>query len=163
MCGKLVKPVLLLQNRGFQVGNAAVIILVRLGLSFQSFQLRARRFEILAHGVKLVYDLRMHRLMRAGFVHKVDSLIRKKAIGYITLRKRDYPADEPVGYFYTVVLFVIFFYAGKDFYRVVHGGFVHRYGLEPAFERGILFDILAVFRKRRRTDKLYFPAGKSRL
>ena len=42
-------------------------------------------------------------------------------------------------------------------------GSSHQHGLEAALERGVLFDILAVFVERRRADAVQLAAGQHRL
>ena len=49
--------------------------------------------------------------------------------------------------------------AFDDFNAVFNGGFFHGNRLKSAFESRILFDMFAVFIKRRRPDNLDFPAG----
>ena len=58
---------------------------------------------------------------------------------------------------------MMFFVSGanavEDVDGLFHAGLVHDHGLEAALERGVAFDVLAVFVQRGRADDLKFAAG----
>ena len=51
----------------------------------------------------------------------------------------------------------------QDLDCLVHGGLAHQHGLEPALERRIALDVLAVLVERRRADDVHLSARQSRL
>ena len=55
------------------------------------------------------------------------------------------------------------FQTTQDGDGILHRRLLHQNGLEPALERGVLFDILAVFVQRRRADAVQFAAREHRL
>ena len=59
-----------------------------------------------------------------------------------------------------MVLLVASAHSAEYLYRLLFGGLLHGYRLEPAFKRAVLFDEPAVFLGRCGSDKAYFPPGK---
>ncbi len=100
---------------------------------------------------------------RACLVHQVDGLVRQIAVGNIALRQRDRRIQRFIGDVQLVMLFVSLAQAVQDSQRLLRRGFAHVDGLEAPLQRGILFDVLAVFIQRRRADALQFATCQGRL
>ncbi|MGF6814550.1 hypothetical protein OKW33_001356 [Paraburkholderia atlantica] len=75
-------------------------------------------------------------------------------------RRRD---DRRVGDVDAVVQFIALLQTAQDRDGRLDRRFVHQHLLEAALERGILFDVLAVFVERGRADAVQFTARQSRL
>ncbi len=59
--------------------------------------------------------------------------------------------------------FVLLFQTAKDGDRILDIRLVHQHRLKTAFQRGVLFDVLAVFVQRRRADHMQLAARQHRL
>lgn len=98
-----------------------------------------------------------------GFVYEVYRLVGQEPVGDIAVgeaRRRD---DRLVGNGDFMVRLVLIAEPAQDLYGLLHAGLFDVDGGEPALERGILFDILAVLVDGGRADGLQFPAGEHRL
>ena len=96
----------------------------------------------------------------AGFVQQVDGLVGQEPVGDIPLGQLHHGGHQRVRHADAVVLFVVDFDALQHLDGVVEGRLLHLDGLETAFQRGILLDILAVFRKGGGADDLHLSAGQ---
>ena len=79
------------------------------------------------------------------FIEQVYRLIGQVSVRDIPLRERDAGHYHVVAYLYLMMLLVVALYASEQLRSLVYCGFEHRYRLEAAFERAVLFDVLAVF------------------
>ncbi len=91
---------------------------------------------------------------RSSFIEKVDGLIGQEAIRNIAIRKIDGPFDGVVGVVDEVELLVARLHALKNSNRLAFAGRSHLHCLEAAFQRAVLFDGFAEFRRRGCPDAL---------
>ena len=61
---------------------------------------------------------------------------------------------------HAVIDLVALLQAPEDGNGVLHRGLVHLYGLEPALQRGVLFNVLAVFVQRGGADAVQLAPGQ---
>ncbi len=100
---------------------------------------------------------------RAGFVHHVDRLVGQKAAGDVALGKFDRGLERFVGQLRFVVRFVFRPQTLQNLNRLFDRRRIDLHGLESAFERGVLLDVLAILVHRGRADALQFTAAQSGL
>ena len=101
--------------------------------------------------------------VRARFVDQVDGLIRQEAVGDIAFGKDNgLPCDLRRDH-NAVIGLVVVRNAAQDRNGFVDGRLRHDHRLEPALQRGVLFNVLAVFREGRRADDLDLSARERRL
>ena len=105
----------------------------------------------------------MERDICRCFIEQVDGLIGQEAVGDIAFTHDDGLFDDVIGDGDAVVLLIVMLDAGEDRDGIVDRRLVHGDRLEAAFERGILFDIFAVFGQGRCADDLNFTAGEGGL
>ena len=99
---------------------------------------------------------------RARFVHDIHGFVGEKTSRDITIGESDRGLERFIGEFRFVVGLVFRAQSFQDLDRFVHGRCIHLYGLETAFQRGVLLDIFAVFVHCRRADTLQFPTAERR-
>ena len=143
----------------FQVAQTALA--ERIGLLFQAdlldLQLGDAVGQIIhfaGHAVHLSLD------HGAGFIHQVDGLIRQEPIGDIAVGQGGGGDQGVVADLDAVEDLVPLLQTAQDGDGVLNGRFIHLHRLEPAFQRGVLLDILAVLVQRRRTDAVQLAAGQ---
>ena len=119
--------------------------------------LRSASVHLFGHGV----DLDAQATGR--LVHEVDGLVGQEAIGDVAVGKLSRGHDGAVGDAHAVMDLVLLLQAAQDGDGVLHRGLAHQDGLEPAFERRILLDVLAVLVQRGRADGMQLAARESRL
>ena len=100
----------------------------------------------------------LHSQPRAGFVHRVDGLVRQLSRRQITCGELHRRPERFRGVFDSVMLLVLGGYSAQNGDGVVDRRLVHLHRLEPAFKRRVFFDGLVVFLQRGRTHALEFPA-----
>ena len=177
----------------FQFADAADGVFFRLPVSFQGIGLLAQRAEFLfdlaeplarvrvgflAQSLALDFKLHdaaldlvdfrgkgvdLHAQTGGGFIDQVDRFVGQKAIRDIALRKHRSGNDGSVLDAHAVVHFVAFFQAAQNRDRIFHRRLADKHRLEAAFERGILFDVLAIFIERGGADGAQFAASQRRL
>ena len=108
--------------------------------------------DFLRHGVNLDAQA------AGGFVHKVNGLIGKEAVGNVAVRKLGRSDDCRIGDAHAVVDFVLLLQAAQNGDGVFHGGLAHEHRLETALKRGIFLDVFAVLVERGRADSMQFAA-----
>jgi hypothetical protein len=96
---------------------------------------------------------------RAGFVHDINRLVGQKASGDITIGKSDCGLERFIGKFRFVMGLVFRAQTFQDLDCFIDSRRIDLYGLETAFERGVLLDIFAVFVHRRCANALQFAAA----
>ena len=94
----------------------------------------------------------------AGFIHKVDGLIRQEAIGDIAVGQRRGGNQRSVLNLNAVVDLVALLQAAQDRDGVLDGRLVHHDRLETAFQCRVFLDILAVLVEGRRADAVQLTA-----
>ena len=114
------------------------------------------RFE-LADG--LVFEVHVG----ACLVDQINCLIGQEPVGDIPLGENDRLACNLRRNGHAVEFFIVMRNAAQDFNCLFDRRLVDRYGLEAPFERGVLFDVLAVFIEGCRADDLNFAAREGRL
>ena len=129
----------------------------RLALDLQLDQPTLQTVELLGLGIDL------HSDARPRFVHQIDGLVGKLAIGDVSMRQRGGGDDGRIGDFHTVVYLVALLEATQDRDGVLHRRFLHTHLLEAPLKRRILFHALAVFVQRRRPDAMQLAPGQGRL
>jgi len=97
------------------------------------------------------------------FVDYINGFIRQAAARDITAGQLHRLEQGFIGKFDTVMLFIAVTQPLENLHRFIFAGRFHNNGLEPAFQCGILFDILAILVKSSRTDALHLTAGQSGL
>ena len=100
---------------------------------------------------------------RRSFVDQVDGLVGQEAVADVAVRERRGRDDRRILDAHVVVRFVALFEAAQDGDGVFDVGLADVDDLEAAFERCILFDVLAVLVQRGCADGTQFAAGKRRL
>ena len=108
--------------------------------------------DFLRHGVNLDAQA------AGGFVHKVNGLIGKEAVGNVAVRKLGRSDDRRIGDAHAVVDFVLFLQATQNGDGVFHGRLAHEHRLETALKCGIFLDVFAILVERGRTDGMQFAA-----
>ena len=94
----------------------------------------------------------------AGFIDEVDGLVRQEPVRDVPVGERSGGDERTVLDLHSVVHFVPLFEPSQDGDGVLDGRFIDHDGLEPAFESGILLDVLAVLVERRGTDAVEFAS-----
>src|ERR1700693_1805149 len=89
-----------------------------------------------------------HAKAGSRFVNQVDGFVRKEAVGDVTLGKHGSGEDGGVFDAYAVMHFIAFFQAAQNGDGVRHGRLTDINRLEVTFQRGIFFDVLAIFVQR---------------
>ena len=100
---------------------------------------------------------------RTGLVQQVDGLIGQVAVGDIPFTQGDGGAEHIGGHLHMVVLLVVVLDAVHHGQRIGDTGLLDPDGLEAAFQRLILLDILAVLVEGGGADDLDLPAGEGGL
>ena len=96
----------------------------------------------------------------AGFIHKVDGLIRQEAVGDIAVGKGGGGDQGVVVDLYAVEHLVPFLQAAQNGDGILHGRLIHLHRLEPALQSGVFFNILAVLVQRGRADAVQLAPGQ---
>jgi hypothetical protein len=130
-------------------------------------QRRSLDFELHDAAFDLV-ELRRHRVdlhaqLRRGLVDQVDRLVRQEPIRDVAVREDRRRHQRRVLEGHAVVYFVPLSQAPQDADGVFHARLAHYDRLEPAFERGVLLDVLAVLVERRGADRVQLTPGQHRL
>ena len=96
------------------------------------------------------------------FVNQINGFIGQEAVGNIAVGQFCRRHNRRIGNFHAVVDFVAVLQAAQNRNRVFHARLAHQHFLETTFQRGIFFNILAVFVQRGRTDAVQFAARQGR-
>ena len=91
-------------------------------------------------------------------IDEVDGLVGKEAVGDVAVRELRGGHDRAIRDAHAVVDLVLLLQAAQDRDRLLHARLAHEDGLEPALERGVLLDVLAVLVERRRADRVQLAA-----
>ena len=106
------------------------------------------------HGVDLSSQLRRR------FVHQVDGFVRQEAVRNVTVGEHGGRHQGSVFDAYAVVDFVALFQPAQDGNRVLYRRLIDDDRLEAALQRGVFFDVLAIFVQRRGADAMQLAAGE---
>src|SRR5207245_8077618 len=104
-----------------------------------------------------------HAQARGGLVDQVDRLIRQEAVGDIALREHRGRDDRGVRDAHAVMDFVFFLQATQDRDGVLDRRLADEDGLEAAFQRRVLLDVLPVLVERRGAGGTKLAASERRL
>ena len=105
----------------------------------------------------------LHLQSRGRFIHEIDGLIGKEAIGDIAARQHGGSNQGVIGNAHAMVHLITLLETPKDGDCVFHGGLINKHLLETTFQGWILFDVLAMFIQGGGTDAAQFTAGEHRL
>ena len=97
------------------------------------------------------------------FVDQVNRLVGQKAVGDVAVAQLGRCNDGRVGDLHAVVRFVLFLQAAQDGNRRLHRRLAHQDFLEAALQRGVFFNVLAVFVQRGRADAVQLAARQGGL
>ena len=126
--------------------------------------LGGQRCELRLDGLHLVRSGQIfHAHARRGLVHKVDRLVREKPVADIPHGELHRGGERLVRDLQSVVRFVPVAQAAQDLKALVLRRLGDRDRLEAPFKGGVLFNVFAVFRERRRADDLDLAAGEGGL
>ncbi len=100
---------------------------------------------------------------RAGLVDEVDRLVRQEAVADVAVGQLGRRHQGRVGDRHAVVGLVAVAQTLEDLDRVAERGLGHLDRLEPALQRGVLLEVLAVLVERGRADGLQLAPGQHRL
>ncbi|MPM42581.1 hypothetical protein SDC9_89247 [bioreactor metagenome] len=126
-------------------------------LNFELHDLSAGRVQLGGHAVQLGLD------QRAGLVDKVNRLVRQESIRNITVTQRCGRNQRRVLNLDAVEHLISFLESAQNRNRVLNGWLLDQHRLEPALQRGILLDVLAIFVQRCRADAVQFTTREHRL
>ncbi len=102
----------------------------------------------------------VHAHLARCLIHQVDCLVGQVALLEVPVGEGDRCLQRRIRDLQAVVLLIALAETAKDQQRIVGGRFVHVDGREPALQRGILLDVLAVLVQRGRADDVQFSARK---
>ena len=128
----------------------------RLFLDLELNQAPIETVQFFRLGVDLDTDL------GGGLVDQVDRLVGQLAVGDIALRQLGRGDDRAVGNVHAVVDLVALLEPAQDRDGVFHVRLVDQHLLEAALQRGVLFDVLAIFIERGRADAVQLAARQRR-
>ena len=113
-------------------------------------------FELNDASIETVHHLGLrvdfHFDPRGRLIDQIDGLVRKKPVGDVAMREFSRCHNGRVGNLDPVVQLIALFEATEDGHSRFHRGFLDQHLLEPAFERRVFFDVLAIFAERCRAD-----------
>ncbi len=97
------------------------------------------------------------------FVDQVHGLVRQEPVGDVAVGQRGRRHERRILDAHAVVHLVLLLEAAQDADRVGDRRLIDVHGLKASLERGVLFDVLAVFIERRRAHTPQLTARKGRL
>ena len=137
---------LLLQLGKSRLGKLILLFLQRCFLDLHLDDLPIQRVQLCRFGIILRPDL------GAGFVDQIDGLVGQEPVSDIPMGQGRGGDDGGVRDLYAVEHLIALLQATEDSNGVLHRGLIHLHRLEPALQRGVLFDILPVLVQCRRAD-----------
>src|SRR5439155_6184030 len=105
----------------------------------------------------------LHAQPRSGLVDQVDRLVRELAVRDVAVGEDGGCDESGVPDAHAVMSVVALLQPTQDRDRVRDGRLADEDRLEPALERSVLLDVLAVLVERRRADRPQLPARQHRL
>ena len=105
----------------------------------------------------------LHPQPAGRLVDQVDGLVRQEPRGDVAVGQRGRRDQRGVGDAHTVVHLVAVFEPAQDADGVFHRRLADEHLLEATFQRGVLFDVLAVLVERGGADQAQLAAGQHRL
>ena len=116
-------------------------------LHFKTGDPAAQLVDLLGRGVEF------HAQVRGGLVHQIDGLVRQLTAGNVAIRQGRGGHQRIVADGHLVVCLVTLLQAAQNGDGVLDGRLAHKHLLEAAFQRRVLFDVLAVFVQRGRANQ----------
>ena len=110
--------------------------------------------KFLRHAVHLCAD------HGAGFINQVDGLVRQKPVADIAMGQLSGRNQRRVLYFDAVKDLIAFTQTAKNGNGILHRRLLYQHRLKAALQCRILFNVLAVFVKRRRAYAVQFSPGE---
>ncbi|GBC78646.1 hypothetical protein HRbin08_02142 [bacterium HR08] len=136
----------------------------RIGLALQALALDLQLHD----PPEDLIQFRRHRINlgpqpRRRLVHKINGLVRQEAIRDVAMTEHRRRHQGRILDAHPVMHLVPLLQSAQDRDRVLDRGFADQDGLEAAFERGVLLDVLAIFVEGRRPDAPELAAREHRL
>jgi len=161
----------------FPLGQVAALLLLEVGqLLFELFQpVEGSLIGLAAQGLALDFELhdlavgliqfRRQRIDLGAdhgrrLIDQVDGLVRKLPVSDITGREHRRFDDGGVADAHAMVHLEALTQPPKDGNGVLDRGLIHQHGLEAAFQRRVLFDVLAVLVEGGRADAVELAPGQ---
>ena len=95
-----------------------------------------------------------------GLVHQIDRFVGQEAIPDVAMRQRRRRDDGVVGDPDAVMYLVALLETTQDRDRILDGRLADVHRLEPALQRGVFLDVLAILIERRGADDVQLAAGQ---
>ena len=135
--------------------------------SFSFFERFALDFE-LHHSARNLVEFGRHRIdfgaqLGRGFVDEIDRLIGQESIGDVAVGQDRRGDQGGILDAHAVMHFIPLSQSAQDRDRVLDRWLIDEHRLKAPFQRGILFDVLAIFIERGRADAMQFAASQHRL
>ncbi len=105
----------------------------------------------------------LHAQLRRGLVDEIDGLVGQEPVGDVAVRQDRRGDQRRVLELHAVMDLVALAQAAQDADRVLDGRLADEHRLEPALERGVLLDVLAILVERGRADGVQLAARQHRL
>ena len=126
-------------------------------LDLKLHDLSGEFIQLCRHGIELRLD------HCAGFIHEVDSLIRKETITDITVGKGCRRYKRGIGDLYAMINLITVLQSTKDRNRILDRRLINHNRLETTFQSRVLLNIFPVLIQSCRTDTVQLTTGKHRL
>ena len=96
----------------------------------------------------------------AGFIHKVNGLIRQETVGNIPVGQGGSAHQSRVCYLHSMEHLIALLKPPQYGYGILHRGFIHHHRLESSLQRRVLLYILAVLIEGGGADTVEFSPGQ---
>ena len=149
-----------------QVGKLLLQLLEAFAAELVLFLFQGHLFDFHLHDAAAdIVQLGRHRVdlgpdQRAGLVHQVDGLVGEETVADIAVGERRRGHQGVVVNADAVIDLIALLQTAQDRDGVLHARLVHLYRLEAALQRGVLFNILAVFVQRGGADAVQLAPGQ---
>ena len=148
---------LLAQGLQTLLGGVVGLLHERLLLNLQLGELTRGGVDLDRHAVEL------HAQAACGLVDQVDGLVGQEAVGDIAIGEVGGGHERAIGDVHAMEDLILLLEATQDRNGVLDGRLGNHNGLETTGERRVLLDVLAVFVKRGRADRVQVATSERRL
>ena len=148
---------LLLQLGKTRLGQLVLLLFQSSLFDLHLDDLPGHRVQLRGHGVHLRANL------GAGFIDQIDGLVGQEPVCDIPVGQGRGGDDGGVRNLHAVEHLIALLQATENGDGVLHRRLIHLHRLEPAFQRGVLFNILAILVQRRRADAVQLAPRQHRL
>ena len=145
---------LLAQGLQALLGGVVGLLHERLLLDLQLGELTRGGVDLDRHAVEL------HAQAACGLIDQVDGLVGQEAVGDVAIGEVGGRHERAIGDVHAVEDLVLLLQATKDRDSVLNGRLAHQNGLKTAGKRRVLLDVLAVFVKRGRANRVQVATGE---